>query len=549
MATPKYLGRDAELMTAGADAEGRPLQQWRVVRALLAHVGAAFERFGGEPWSQHGWNQGGGQYGGYSWPASSDCLRHWTPNGQCYYSDMSHWEGCTAAVLKPRQFAAQCLSSMHVAEQARRRAEENAKQGTTYTLSAQNVDAQDPSVSWGTHLNVSVDPGLWSDLLVDHRRPARLGFVASGLAAAAAWFGAGYLLPLRDGSTIFSLSARAHHLGRVISESTTVAFQRGLLNTRHEPHGTAAERLHLIGFDFNLASAAPMASLVQCLLAAAEETSCALLQLYEPVRALRTWSWGIDLASRTLPAEAMLADGRSLTLPVYLRELASALLQMVESGLIGEDVAPEAADLLPVIIDMTHYAEEGSLEKLARHSDWAALLLVLLGMCEEPGVELGDPATVLTAQDYANTDPARGIFWKLWEQGLVDPLIAAADIEACLKDGPEDTRGWARGRMIQKFHDWIAGIDWSYVELRRSATRWAPRLRIAMPRLDSLARAQFEPILAAAQNVEDLERLFQRQPGATASDCDPVWEIASQLATDDPQLLLGSGARQRFDSD
>ena len=102
-----------------------------------------------------------------------------------------------------------------------------------------------------------------------------------------AWFGAGHLLPLRDGTTIFSLSARAHHLGRVSSDLTTVAFQRGLLNSRREPHGAAAERLHLIGFDFNLASAAPMASLVQCLLAAAEEGFCASLQLYEPVRALR----------------------------------------------------------------------------------------------------------------------------------------------------------------------------------------------------------------------------------------------------------------------
>ena len=251
MATPKYIGRDAELMTAGADANGRPLQQWQVVKALLARVGAAFEPFGGEPWSQHRWNRGRGQCGGYGWSASPDCLRHWTPNGQCYYADMSHWEGCTAAVLKPRRLAAQCLSSLHVAEQARRRAEETAEEGETYTLSAQNVDAQDPGVSWGTHLNVSVTADLWSDLLVDHRRPARLGLVASGLAAAVAWFGSGYLLPLRDGSTIFSLSAAPITWAGSSASRRRSAFQRGLLNTRREPHAAAGERLHLIGFDFN----------------------------------------------------------------------------------------------------------------------------------------------------------------------------------------------------------------------------------------------------------------------------------------------------------
>ena len=93
--------------------------------------------------------------------------------------------------------------------------------------------------------------------------------------------------------------------------------------------------------------------------------------------------------------------------------------------------------------------------------------------------------------------------------------------------------------MIQKFREWITDVDWSYVELRRSAGRWAPRLRIAMPRLDSLARARFEPVLAAAESVADLERLFQGRPDAATSDCDPVWEIPSQLASDDSQTAVG----------
>src|SRR3989304_3092404 len=245
MATPKYIGRDAELLTAGVDAAGQPIPQWEVVRTLLQHVGAAFEPFGAKPWSQHCWSNDsngsaygysggyyGGYYGSYSSSFSNDCLRHWMPNGQCYYSDMSHWEGCTAEALSPYEYALQCLSSLRVAEAARQRAEEVSDSGAQYVLSAQNVDAQDPSISWGTHLNFSVSPDLWQDLFLEHRHPARLGFVASALAAAVAWFGTGYILPLKDGSRIFSLCGRAHHLGKVISQMTTVAFERGLLNSR-----------------------------------------------------------------------------------------------------------------------------------------------------------------------------------------------------------------------------------------------------------------------------------------------------------------------------
>jgi hypothetical protein len=75
--------------------------------------------------------------------------------------------------------------------------------------------------------------------------------------------------------------------------STTEAFERGILNTRREPHGEGHARMHLIGFDFALAGAPLLASFVQCIFAAAEEGFCAL-GLYDPVRALRVWSWSLE---------------------------------------------------------------------------------------------------------------------------------------------------------------------------------------------------------------------------------------------------------------
>ena len=42
---------------------------------------------------------------------------------------------------------------------------------------------------------------------MEDRHPAILGFVTSALAAAVPFFGAGHVLPLNDGSAIYSLSA------------------------------------------------------------------------------------------------------------------------------------------------------------------------------------------------------------------------------------------------------------------------------------------------------------------------------------------------------
>ncbi len=528
MPLPKYIARDAELLTAGCDPEGQPMAPWEAAKRLLARVDAAFEPLGARPWSQHAHEQSAGYYGGAGSPVSIDCLRNWMPNGQCFYCDMSHWEGCTAEALSAREYAAQCLSTLVVADAARRRAEEDSEPGTRFTLSAHNVDAQDPGISWGTHLNVAVSEDLWEDLFLVRRHPARLGFVASGLAAAATWFGAGYLMPLRDGSTIFSLSARAHHLGRVISTTTTTAFERGLLNNRREPHGDGVDRLHLIGFDFQLASAALAAVFVQCLLAAAEEGYCGPI-LYDPLRAQHVWSWRLDLATGRMPATALVIDGRMLTLPHYVRELAEAFLKMAEGDLIAEHVVPEARRLLPIIVEMTRYADEGSLERLARHSDWAAQLLTLWNLCEEPGVRLGDAVTVLANQDYANTDPNRGTFWRLWQEELVDPLVTREEVDHCLRDGPEGTRAWARGRIVREFRPWITGIDWSYVLLRRDESRWGPRLRIEMPDVGGLGRKRFEPVLRAAASVDDLERLLLEQSRSATSDSDPLMEIAGEL--------------------
>ncbi len=361
MAEPKYGGRDCELSTTGLDSRGESIDSWKVTPTVLAELTPALAELGIGVWSRQSVRHA--YAGSYASPYSTDCLRHWTEAGQCYYADMGHVEVCTASCLYPTTFAAQCLSTLLGAEAARHRAEAESE-GHTYALTASNADMSNPGISFGTHLSFTVASSLWEDLFIEQRHPAILGYVSSAVAAAIAFFGAGYLLPLNDGTTIFSLSARAHHLSKLKTLSTTEPFARGILNTRREAHGKGHDRLHLIGFDYCLLSSPLLFSLLQCILAAAEEGYCGM-NLFDPVRALRVWSWNMEPRTGKLPATARLVDGRRLTLPAYIRELTETLLQMCEAGLITPQVAPQAFEMLPRIIELTRYAEEGSMTRCA----------------------------------------------------------------------------------------------------------------------------------------------------------------------------------------
>ncbi len=503
MTVPKYLGRDCELSTTGIAPGGNGIDSYEVAREILQRVESVFAP---RPvWSERsawsGWSGGGGAW-------STDDLRHWTPNGQCYYCDLAHVEVCTAETLDPLTFAAQSLATLLVAEEARARAESEAPAGTCYCLSAAGIDLIDPAIAWGAHLNVSVSSELWEDLFLDSRHSSRLRFVASAVAAAVVFFGCGTLAAEPAGSgaadRAFGLSARAHHLTRLITLATTVPYARGLLNSRREPHSTGQERLHLIGFDFTLAGSALLASFLQCALLAAEE-GFAGQALSSPVDAVQRWSRGLDpLTGRVSPAMP-LANGGRVTLAGYVKELVRLFREMLRSGLIEGAQAPRAEEHLERIAELAVRLERGELESCARHLDWAAKFVALRALAARDDRSLDSAAMRLLDHDFASTDPARGLFWRLWAAGDIDPLVTPEAVEAQLADGPEDSRAWTRGRLIQRFGPRLRDVDWSRIELASGPAPWERRF-VHMPRPDSLDRARAAAWLERARDEEELLR-------------------------------------------
>ncbi|MGA2034645.1 MAG: proteasome accessory factor PafA2 family protein [Thermoguttaceae bacterium] len=535
MPIPKFVGDDCELSTTGRGPDGQQLGGMEVTYALLDHIGEAFLPYGLQVWTDrpHGnqsWQNG---YGGATttYVNRFDSNRNWLPNGGCSYCDCEKLEMATGATLCASRYAAQHIASLIIAERARQAVEAEAAQGIEVQITAENVDPQNPSASWGTHFNVSIAKSLWQGLHTEVRHPNVYSFVTSALAAATAMFGSGYLLPLQNGEVIYSLSARAPHLTKLDSLSTIVAFQRGILNSRREGF-SSEERQHLINFDFSPAGARLRACLVQMIFAAAEEGYCGL-NLFDPVKALRTWSFSLDMQSGRLPEPALLADGTQMTLPQYVRALCTVLLEMVESRLIGEDVVPEAAELLPVIIELTHQLDAGALAHCAKHLDWCVKILFLLNLCVDGGARFGDAATRLASFDYTNTNPQRGWFWKLWEAGQIDPLVSKEEVEQALATAPPESRAWGRAGILRRFHQHVAAVSWDHVTLLRNAaaSRWSPRLKIGLPELDSLNRAVLEPILVQARDVDHLERLLRQR--TLIAESEPAMEINTQLLLPD----------------
>jgi proteasome accessory factor A len=195
--------------------------------------------------------------------------------------------------------------------------------------------------------------------------------------------------------------------------------------------------------------------------------------------------------------------------------------------LIPESVAPHAKSLLPRIVELTQHADRGALPQCAKHLDWAAKLLCLTGS----DTAWGDATSRLVDHDYGNTDPARGTFWRLWESGLVDPLVGRADAEAAVVEPPADSRAWARGKIIERFADDVADVEWDRVELETDRDRWSPQIRIALGQLDGMTQQRFAPILAQARDAEHLAKLLERASRGVADVTDPIIDLPHKLAT------------------
>jgi proteasome accessory factor A len=414
---------------------------------------------------------------------------------------MSHIEVCPPETRSARDHAAAVHAMYRIVGLCRRRSQRTLPAGEDLFVNIHNSDGT-LSTSWGAHQNVTISRKLW-DALFNDRKPHLKALLASFVAATVPVFGQGMILPLRSGCR-YVTSARAHHLGSLVTLSTTEPFNRGLLNSRDESHARADQaRLHLIAFDANLQPATIVlrSGLIQLVVAALESGWFdAALLLDDPVAAVQAWSWGFDPQAGVLRSStAYRPGGAPIGLFEWHRRLLDGLRSLVDSGQIPDSVVPEGSWILDRWEETLDDLVRADLDRLARRLDWALKWTILAEPLAVSG-RLDDPQVRLLDLYYGHVDNRLGLFWPFWHQGLVDRLIDPAAIRGFLRAGDGQTRSGLRGELVRRLRSWIVDLDWSVITVSRdgSGSWWqaSRRNRIALPdptepsgpRIDALRR-------------------------------------------------------------
>ncbi|STC78085.1 Proteasome accessory factor PafA2 [Corynebacterium minutissimum] len=250
----------------------------------------------------------------------------------------------------------------------------------------------------------------------------------------------------------FQISQRADYIETEISLETTL--NRGIINTRDEPHAVAEEfgRLHVIIGDANMSQTSNLLKLgmTSLVLDAIEDgVDFSDLRLADPVAEVQRVSRDL-----TLSHELVLHDGRRLTaldiLSVY-RERVTATSAADEKVLAAWDevVALLADDPL----------------KAANLLDWVAKYRLIKGYLDR-GVAPEDPKLALIDLQYTDIDPAKSLHHALVRKGQMRTLVSEEELIHAAENPPSDTRAYLRGRATQKFGEDVLAASWQSLTFR-----------------------------------------------------------------------------------
>ena len=250
----------------------------------------------------------------------------------------------------------------------------------------------------------------------------------------------------------FQISQRADYIETEISLETTL--NRGIINTRDEPHAVAEDfgRLHVIIGDANMSQTSNLLKLgmTSLVLDAIEDgVDFSDLRLADPVAEVQRVSRDL-----TLSHELVLRDGRRLTaldiLRVY-RERVTATTKEDEKVLAAWD------EVVGLLADAPL--------KAAHLLDWVAKYRLIKGYLDR-GVAPEDPKLALIDLQYTDIDPAKSLHHALVRKGQMRTLVSEEELIHAAENPPSDTRAYLRGRATQKFGEDVLAASWQSLTFR-----------------------------------------------------------------------------------
>lgn len=288
----------------------------------------------------------------------------------------------------------------------------------------------------------------------------------------------------------FQISQRADYFFQEISLETTL--NRGIINTRDEPHADATQfgRLHVIVGDANMSQYATFLKLgtTKLVLDAIEAgVDFTDLRLKDPVSELKAVSRDL-----TLTHELSLIDGTVLT-PISLQR---EYLRRV-SGVEGEqgDVDKHVLELWGEVLDDLERDPLSTADRL----DWTAKYALVKGYVDR-GLPWSDPKLKAVDLQYADIDPAKSLYHALVRAGRMRTLASKEEIAHAAAHPPEDSRAYFRGRVAAEFGEHVIASSWQSIQFDTTeGVRTIP-----LNAVDEFTKTDVGELLDRASGVDEL---------------------------------------------
>ena len=412
------------------------------------------------------------------------------PNGARFYVDHAHPEYSSPEVTNAWDAMVYDAAGDHILMQAVSDVAGFSSQGRSVLdghdpcpqlkIYKNNVDGK--GASYGAHENYRYARGTDFDVLAQALIPF---FVCRQIIIGAGRVGIGQ----QGNKPGFQISQRADYIEQEISLETTL--NRGIINTRDEPHTDADEwgRLHVIIGDANMSQTANflkfgMTSLVLDAIEAGVDFT--EFKLKNAVAEVSRVSHDLSLTH-----QLTLANGTTLTALDILQGYHDKVIEFVHT-----EIDQKVVDLWAEVLKLLAQDPLSTSHLL----DWTAKLSLIRSF-EARGLAIDDPKISLIDLQYSDIDPRKSLYHALVAKDRLRTLCSKEEVARAATTPPKDSRAYFRGRVMDKFGNDVLAANWESLIVQSSESG---AFRIHTSALDTLTQAEIGEVVESASSMDAL---------------------------------------------
>lgn len=368
-------------------------------------------------------------------------------NGARFYVDHAHPEYSTPECRSLLDLVTHDSAGIVILQKAMAAAEALMPEEREFLVHKNNSDGK--GNSYGCHENYLMSRSVPFRKIAETLIPF---FVTRQIFAGAGKVGSEHGAPEAN----YQISQRADFFEEEVGLETTL--KRPIINTRDESHADPERyrRLHVIVGDANMCEMPTFLKVgtTALVLDLIEDDFIGKdLSLESPVVALRDVSH--DISCKTLLRRM---DGSTVT-PIQVQW---DYFELAKKWSEDQDHSSERDDLMANWERVLSQLEEDPM-LLSEDLDWVAKYRLLEGYRARHGLDWGDPKVRLIDLQYHDLRPDKGLYFKMLKQGQIRRITSEDQVTRAVKEPPEDTRAYFRGRCIERFASSISSANWDSI--------------------------------------------------------------------------------------